>query len=146
MKSLLAATGIALLVTSAALAEGQVSMTMGAPGFYGRIDIGGLPFPHPPQLIFPKPVIITPLRVGVVAPAPVYLHVPPGHEKNWEKHCAAYRACGQPVLFVRDAWYNDVYVPTYRTKRQGGHHPAAPSEHGGGHGHGSGRGNGHGKK
>ena len=91
-------------------------------------------------------MIITPPHVRVVAPAPVYLHVPPGHEKHWEKHCAAYGACGQPVLFVRDAWYNDVYVPAYRTKRQGGHHPAARSEHGDGHGHGGSRGNGHGKK
>lgn len=147
MRSFLVATGIALLLASVALAEGHVSMEMGTPGFYGRIDIGGLPFPHPPELIFPTPVIITPPRVRVVAPAPVYLHVPPGHEKQWNKHCAAYHACGMPVLFVRDTWYDGVYVPAYRTKHHGGPGPAArDSGHGGGHGHGGGGGHGHGKK
>ena len=35
---------------------------------------------------------------GVVV-QPIYLHVPPGHAKNWRKHCAHYNACGQPVYF-----------------------------------------------
>lgn len=147
MKSLLAATGIALLMASVARAEGSFSMTMGAPGFYGRIDIGGLPLPHPPELIFPQPVLIAPRPVGVVVPAPVYLHVPPGHEKHWEKHCGAYHACGMPVLFVRDTWYDQVYVPAYRTKQKGGRGPAAYDHgHGGGHGHGGSGNHGHGKK
>jgi hypothetical protein len=35
----------------------------------------------------------------------VYLWVPPGHRKNWRKHCGQYQACGVPVYFVRDDWY-----------------------------------------
>jgi len=29
-------------------------------------------------------------------PPPVYLHVPPGHAKNWRKHCREYNACNRP--------------------------------------------------
>jgi hypothetical protein len=151
MKSSLAVFGIAFLAPLAALAAG-VSVTMGAPGFYGRIEMGGLP--DPPQLIFPHPVLIAPVPVGVVAPAPVYLHVPPGHEKHWDKHCASYHACGMPVYFVRESWYNNVYVPAYRDGRvQGGgggdHGDHGDHGHGhgnGGHGGGHGHGHGHGKK
>ncbi len=102
------------LSCSFALASSHVgvSISIGQPGFYGRIDIGNV---APPVLIYPQPVWIN--RVAV-APAPIYLHVPPGHEKNWGKHCKKYGACGQPVYFVRDEWYRDVYVPHYR--EQGG--------------------------
>jgi hypothetical protein len=138
MKSTLAIVSLALFAPLAALAAG-VSVTMGAPGFYGRIEMGGLP--DPPQLIFPHPVVIVPVPVGVVAPAPVYFHVPPGHEKHWDKHCHAYHACDRPVFFVRDTWYNQVYVPAYRDHRGGG------GGHGNSDGHGHGGGNhGHGGK
>ena len=40
--------------------------------------------------------------------------------EDWRKHCHRYNACGQPVYFVQDNWYNDVYVPRYR----GSHHAA----------------------
>ena len=84
-----------------------VSISIGQPGFYGRIDIGNAP---QPVLIYPQPVWIN--RVAV-APAPIYLRVPPGHEKNWGKHCKKYGACGRPVYFVGDEWYRDVYAPYY---------------------------------
>ena len=89
----------------------SVSIQMGQPGFYGRIDIGDIPHP---ELIFPQPVIIKPV-VGVVR-APVYLHVPPGHAKDWGKHCHKYNACGERVFFVHEHWYNGVYVPQYQKK------------------------------
>ncbi len=54
-----------------------------------------------------------PMPMGM-APQPIYLRVPPGHRKNWRKHCLRYGACGQPVYFVGDNWYNNVYVPSYR--------------------------------
>ena len=141
MKSYLAAAGIAFLLPWVALAAG-VSVTMGSPGFYGRIDIGGLP---EPELIFPHPVLIAPMPVGVVVPAPVYLRVPPGHEKHWAKHCGAYHACGRPVYFVRDTWYHDVYVPEYG--RRHGHGDRGEDRgqgHRGDHGRGHGHGHGHG--
>jgi len=102
-----------------------VSVTVGEPGFYGHLDIGSFPAP---ELIYPQPVIVQPVPVGVVRP-PIYVHVPPGQEKKWDRYCSTYNACGEPVYFVRDTWYNDVYVPEYRKK------------HGHGHGHEHGQGN-----
>ena len=116
-----------------------VSVTVGEPGFYGHIQIGGFP---PPPVIFPHPVIIEHVRVPG---PPVYLHVPPGHAKNWAKHCHQYHACGQRVYFVQDAWYNDTYVPEYHERHYGGReHKDDERGHGKGHGHGNGQGNGHG--
>ena len=112
-------------VSAPALAQTGVSVSIGQPGLYGRIDIGN--FPQPP-LVYAEPVIIQPVPVGVVR-QPVYLHVPPGHAKDWRKHCGKYGACGQPVYFVQDSWYNNVYVPRYAQ--------------GNGHGKGPGKGKGH---
>lgn len=112
MKRLLFATLLAVTATFAARAE--VSVTIGQPGFYGHIDIGGYP---QPQLIFPQPIIITPVPTYH---APVYLRVPPGHAKDWGKHCHHYNACNEPVYFVRDDWYEREYVPRYQ-ERYGSH-------------------------
>jgi hypothetical protein len=100
-----------------------VSISVGQPGFYGQIDIGSIPRP---PVVYAQPVVIAPAPEYVSA-APVYLHVPPGHEKHWSKHCAEYHACGRPVYFVRDDWYNNEYVPRYHGKSAG--------EHGHGNGH-----------
>lgn len=91
-------------------ADVGVSISVGQPGFYGRIDIGNV---APPVLMYPQPVIIQPAPVAVVR-QPIYLHVPPGHAKNWGRYCARYAACNQPVYFVQDQWYQQVYVPHYR--------------------------------
>lgn len=101
---------MAALAGSALAADVGVSVSIGQPGFYGRIDLGNVP---QPQLIYSAPVIIQQVPVGVVR-QPVYLRVPPGHEKNWGKHCYKYNACGQPVYFVQDSWYTNVYAPRYR--------------------------------
>ena len=95
--------------TSALATEVGVSVTVGQPGFYGRIDIGNFP---QPRLIYAQPVVIDPVRLIESAP-PIYLHVPPGHAKNWRKHCRKYDACGRPACFVQDDWYDNVYVPEY---------------------------------
>ena len=105
---------VSLLLAAAALpafaADVGVSVTVGQPGFYGRIDIGNAP---PPVLIYPQPVVIQ--RVYVAQPPPpLYLHVPPGHAQKWSKHCHKYDACSRPVYFVKDDWYNNVYVPHYQ--------------------------------
>ena len=96
--------------TPALAADVGVSINVGEPGFYGRIDIGNVPRPI---LVYPQPVIIQPGPVGV-ASEPIYVHVPPGHAKKWRKYCARYNACGRPVYFVQDHWYNTVYAPQYR--------------------------------
>ncbi|MDO8320735.1 hypothetical protein [Rhodoferax sp.] len=97
------------LHTAASAADVGVSVNISEPGFYGRIDIGRVPAP---VLIYSQPVIIEPLPVNVMR-QPIYLRVPPGHEKKWDKHCRRYNACGQPVFFVQDGWYRDVYAPRY---------------------------------
>ena len=90
-----------------------VSVQISQPGVYGRVDIGRFP---QPAVVLPQPVIVAPRPMpqpppGVVlmtpppAPQPLYMWVPPGHRKNWRKHCARYNACGVPVYFVRDDWY-----------------------------------------
>ncbi len=106
-------------------ADVGVSVSVGQPGFYGRIDIGNVP---PPQVIYAQPIIIQ--RVAQ-PPQPVYLRVPPGHAQKWSKHCQKYDACGRPVYFVKDDWYNNVYVPYYQK--------AHPSSNGQGKGHGKGK-------
>lgn len=107
----LVATTLALAASAASATDVGVSVQIGQPGFYGSIDIGNYP---QPQLVYPRPVVIRPV-VGVVA-QPVYLRVPPGHAKDWGKHCYRYNACGQNVYFVQDGWYNNVYVPEYEHK------------------------------
>jgi len=71
------------------------------PGVYGRIDIGNAP---PPPVVYAQPIIIA-RPVRPVPVAPLYLNVPPGHAKKWNKHCHKYNACGQPVYFVRSGEY-----------------------------------------
>ena len=147
MKALILCAALAA-ASFPALAQTNVSISVGQPGFYGRLDIGDF---GPPPVYVAQPIIVE--RYERVRAQPVYLRVPPGHRKNWSKHCRKYGACGQPVLFVQDRWYNDVYAPRYREVHyQERHHERAPVReyyeergHGGGHGHGNGHGNGHGK-
>lgn len=122
MKRLLTVAIAAAIAIPALAADVGVSVSIGQPGFYGRLDIGGYP---PPQLIYREPIVIE--RVPVDRP-PVYLRVPPGHAKKWRKHCHEYNACGERVYFVRDNWYNREYVPRYqkqhgdrRDNGRGGH-------------------------
>lgn len=104
-----AVLAVAALQTTAFAADIGVSINISQPGFYGRIDVGRVPGP---VLIYPQPVIIEHRSVNVIR-QPIYLRVPSGHEKKWDKHCSRYNACGQPVYFVQDGWYRDVYEPRY---------------------------------
>jgi hypothetical protein len=110
MKRFLIALGLlgSTFALPALAADVGVSVSIGQPGFYGQIDIGGYPRP---AVIYSQPVIVEP--VHVVRP-PIYMHVPPGHAKHWSKHCYRYGACGQHVYFVRDSWYQQEYVPRHR--------------------------------
>jgi len=114
-------------------ADVGVSISVGQPGFYGQIDIGNIPRP---PVVYAQPVVIAPSPAYVSA-QPIYLHVPPGHEKHWDKHCGEYHACGRPVYFVRDEWYNNEYAPNHRHGADGdsGHGHGHHKDHGNGHGH-----------
>lgn len=122
------------------LAQAPVAgtITINKPGVYGHIDIGGY---TPPTLIYPQPVLIAPPPVTVVQPAPVYLYVPPGHAKDWAKHCAHYHACGQPVYFVDERWVRERYEHEHGHGHGHGHghdkdHDDDDGDHDHGHGHG----------
>ncbi|ADW17618.1 hypothetical protein Despr_1463 [Desulfobulbus propionicus DSM 2032] len=96
------------LMTMVGTVHAGVSISVGEPGFYGRIDIGGYPAP---RLIYEEPIVVR--RVTTWYP-PIYLRVPPGHVKQWYRYCDRYGACGRPVYFIDDGWYNEVYVPRHR--------------------------------
>jgi len=117
MKRFLIAAAVAAaaaFTTPALAADVGVSVSIGQPGFYGRIDIGDYPYP-PPRVIYPQPRVIE--RV-VVEREPIYLRVPPGHRNNWARYCHQYNACGEPVYFVRDDWYHREYVPIYQERHR----------------------------
>ena len=117
MRRLIFAAAFAAIGGNALAADVGVSVTVGQPGYYGRIDIGNFP---QPQLIYAQPVVIERVPAGAV-PQPLYLHVPPGHAKDWRKHCGKYNACGQPVYFVSDSWYDNVYVKGHGKGDDKGH-------------------------
>ena len=96
-----------------------------APGVYGQVQIGG---ERPPPLVYAQPMLIVPQRDP---PPPVYLHVPPGHAKNWRKHCHEYNACNRPVYFVRSQEYEPGYVADHGHDHDHDH----DRDHDHGHGH-----------
>ena len=72
------------------------------PGVYGRVDFGGAP---PLPVVYAEPrVVVRQLRAEPAQP--IYLHVPPGHAKDWAKHCRKYNACNTPVYFVKSVEYD----------------------------------------
>lgn len=138
MKKIALAAALGLATLAAQASDIGVSVSIGQPGFYGRIDIGqNMP---PPRYYNTQPVIIERVPVRV---APIYLRVPPGHQKDWRKHCHRYDACGVPVYFVRDDWYEREYVPVYRERYEREQGGWRDEDRGRGKGHG--RGHGHGR-
>src|SRR3546814_21077128 len=110
MKTCIMTALLALSVSVPAMADVGVSINIGEPGFYGRLDIGNAP---QPRLLYAQPVIIEHVALR---PAPIYLRVPPGHDTHWSRYCGASHACGRPVDFVQDGWSRDVYAPAYRIR------------------------------
>jgi hypothetical protein len=131
---------------ASALASPNVGVTVNVnqPGFYGRVEIGRVP--TPPVLLYPQPVVIVPGQVAYREP--IYLHVPPGHAKNWSRHCRRYNACGQPVYFVKDDWYRNHYYqrpqPRVESYRHDDRRDRRDDRHDDRHDHGRGHGHGHG--
>ncbi|MEK9777014.1 MAG: hypothetical protein VW339_12865, partial [Quisquiliibacterium sp.] len=80
MKTLSGALVGLLFACTAMAADIGVSVTIGQPGFYGHIEIGNY---GTPKLIYRDPIIIQRPGRGVSPGRPVYLHVPPGHARNW---------------------------------------------------------------
>ncbi|WP_374595228.1 hypothetical protein [Aquabacterium sp.] len=138
----------ASLAAPAAHAGGQtdvgVSVNVSQPGFYGQINIGNVP----PPVVYAQPVIIAQPRQPVRV-APIYLRVPPGHEKHWSKHCREYNACGRPVYFVRyderdeRRWHEEHdRRDDHRDRHDDDRHGPRDDDRGPGHDHGHGHGHG----
>ena len=130
-----------MAVPPAQSADVGMSIQISQPGVYGRIDIGRYP---QPVLVMTQPVIIQRPVYVVQQPQHVYLWVPPGHRKKWSKHCGEYNACGVPVYFVQDQWY-DSHV-RYPQGKSGGrdedHGGSKNGNQGNGHGNGNDKGKG----
>ncbi len=147
--TLIALLAVAASATASAGTDVGVSIGINQPGVYGRIDIGRVPVQ--PVYVYPQPVVIAPAPYAVDR-RPIYLHVPPGHSRDWRRYCGQYGACGQPVYFVREDWYQRHYA--HGPWREGdryagrGHDDRGWRDHDrdgrDGRGHGNGRGNGHG--
>jgi hypothetical protein len=78
-----------------------------APGVYGQVQLGN---DRPPPVVYAQPMLIEPMEAP---PPPIYLHVPPGHARNWRQHCREYHACNRPVYFVRSQEYEPEYQRHY---------------------------------
>jgi hypothetical protein len=129
--ALLAASGFA--APAARAGDVGVSIAFSQPGVYGRVDVGRYPAP---VLVAPQPVVIG----QPVYADPVYLWVPPAHRRDWRHNCYRYGACGAPVYFVQDGWYQQNVVVRYERDRRW---RDDDDDHGHRH-HGRGRGHGHG--
>ncbi len=92
-----AALALGAMVTAASLAHAGVQVSVNEAGFYGRVSIGQQPVP---TVIYQQPVIVQQSPVAIVQ-QPIYMRVPQAHYEHWAQHCGYWRACGQPVLFVR---------------------------------------------
>ena len=155
MKKLIALALVACAMTPV-MAGTNVGVSIGInqPGVYGRIDIGNDHYGQP-QLVYPQPVIIAPPAV-VYERRPIYLYVPPAHQRNWRRHCGRYQACGQPVYFVQEQWVRSRWEQRHpghanpawgnRHDRHDRHHQHDHDRRGGkDRGHGNGHGHGHDK-
>ncbi|WP_291013035.1 hypothetical protein [Hydrogenophaga sp.] len=95
----------AVLTPAHAVTNIGISIGIHAPGQYGRIDINNYP---QPRLVYAQPIVHAPSPVSMHQ-RPIYLYVPQRHQADWGRYCRSYRACGQPVYFVQEAWVQDEY-------------------------------------
>lgn len=91
-----------------------ISIGIGHPNYYGQIEIGNV---APPPVMYAQPMIVQAAPVGVVY-QPLYLRVPYEHHHDWRRYCSLYNACGRPVYFVEDHWYQNTYAPQYRNEHR----------------------------
>lgn len=116
MNKFLIAVTLLCSASGGAIAQ-SIDIPLGSSSYFGRIDLGNL---SRPPVIYQEPIFAQrPDNYRTVQPQ--YLRVPPGHAKKWSKHCSRYNACGQPVYFVQDSWYQNTYAPSLRKTHGGGH-------------------------
>lgn len=88
------------------------------PGVYGQVQIGNTPRP---VVVYERPRVVVVDR-RYEREEPIYLHVPPGHAKHWDKHCREYHACERRVYFVRSEEYEPAYQERERERYEHEHH------------------------
>lgn len=88
------------------------------PGVYGQVQIGNAPRP---VVVYEQPRVVVVDR-HYEHEAPVYLHVPPGHARHWDRHCHDYHACSRRVYFVKSREYEPDYVYVREEPRHHDHH------------------------
>jgi hypothetical protein len=93
-----------------------------SPGVYGQVQFGNAP---PPPVFYSQPKIIV-RQPSAEELEPIYMHVPPGHAKNWARYCSRYDACNRPVYFVK----SQEYEPGYRKHKNEGHRDEGRSNEG----------------
>ena len=118
MKIVSAAFFAVLALTSLSASAGTpiINLTVGgeiSPGVYGQVQFGNAP---PPEVINAQPMVVVPQSRGAVV-EPLYLHVPPGHQKHWARYCHRYNACNRPVYFVKEGRYQ----PDHHDRHDEGH-------------------------
>lgn len=97
-RSLIAVVAITASMAGAAQAQAYVNIDVGGafvPGVYGQISIGNN---VPPPLMDAQPVVVGRANYGA---APIYLHVSIDEYRDWGRYCNRYRACNEPVYFIR---------------------------------------------
>jgi hypothetical protein len=102
---------VACFNTSTFAADVGVSLNIGQPGFYGRLDMNNYP---QPRVLYRQPMRV---ERGSRNRPPVYMRVPHGHARTWRNHCREYDACNERVYFVNHNWYNREYVPRYQEQQ-----------------------------
>lgn len=131
-------TGLILSSLEAQAAQPIINLSIDGelvPGVYGQVQFGNSP--PPPVLYQEARIILRDPRMENMEP--LYLHVPPGHAKNWRKHCRKYDACNRPVYFVKSEEYEPGYSEGRRHGREHdsygdeGDHHEDQGDHGGGH-------------
>ncbi len=103
------------------------------PGVYGQVRIGNAPRP---VVVYDQPRVIV-VNSRYAHEEPVYLHVPPGHAKDWGKHCSKYHACERRVYFVRSQEYEPDYHQEHHEhehRDKHDHDRGHDKHHGKGHG------------
>jgi hypothetical protein len=107
MARILAVAALVTAYPEAFAADVGMAKEIGQASYYGRLDITGDAYP---EVIDRQPIVAAPTGPETEYRHPIYLRVRPGHIKYWRKHCGEYDACREPVLFVRDDWYQREYV------------------------------------
>ena len=111
MKRLLFAAALAATTVPALANDVGVSISIGQPSIYGRIDLGGYP---QPQIIDPQPRVM--FRAAMSRP-PTYMHVPPALRKTGARTAVLTTPVENGSIFQNN-WYERNYVSRYQAQNR----------------------------